>query len=99
MEGKMENGQSLTRLLHNLIREHGQYKDQSYYVDVNSFPLSDKRLLLAYFEGAEWLEYAYESEIKTDALFSDHSKFIQKSIDDDCDELYREDMEEMRSYR
>lgn len=97
--GKMQNGLSLTRLLHNLTREHGQYKHGTYYVDVHSFPLSDKRLLLGHFESAEWLEYAYESEVKTEALFNEFSAHIQKLMDDDCDELYREDMEEMRAYR
>lgn len=97
---KLSNkGLSLTKLLHDLIREHGQYYDNSYSVDVESFPISDKRLLLSHFESAEWYEYACKSHLHTETLFAEHKNHIQELIDQDASEIYREDMEEMRSYR
>ena len=94
-----KKGFALTRLLHQLIREYGQYDDGSYSVDVDNFTLSDKRLVLSHIESAEWYEYACESIAKTEALFSECSKSMQKLIDDCCHEVYCEDMEEMRNYR
>jgi hypothetical protein len=96
---KMRKGISLTKLLHNLIREHGQYKNNSYSVDVEQFPISDKRLLLSHFESAEWYSYACLSHLHTETLFSEHKAYIQELIDADCAEVYIEDMEEMRSYK
>lgn len=97
---KLSNkGLSLTKLLHDLIREHGQYYDNSYSVDVEAFPISDKRLLLSHFESAEWYEYACKSHLHTETLFSEHKAHIQELMDIDASEIYREDMEEMREYR
>ncbi len=92
-------GLSLTNLIHNLIREHGKYKHGSYSVDVESFPISDKRLLISHFESAEWYEYACESATNTDVIFSESAPHIQSLFDDECDEVYRNDMEEMRDYK
>src|SRR6188768_2027133 len=86
-----KNGLNLTRLLHKLIREHAQYYDGSYSVDVDSFPLSDKRLILSHIESAEWYEYACESTSKTEALFSECSKSIQNMIDKCTHKIYLED--------
>lgn len=95
-EGKFTmKGLAFTNLLHTLIREYGCYHDGSYSVDVDSFSISDKRLLISYFESAEWYEYACESAIKTESLFSDHSKELQKLFDDESNDVYKEDMEEM----
>lgn len=90
---------SLTQIIHNLIREHGSYKDGTFDLDVDELPISDKRLLLSHFEAAEWYEYACESELKTNALFSESAKYIQQLIDDECYEVYRDVMEEMRAYK
>lgn len=92
-------GLSLTNLIHNLIREYGEYRDGSYSVDVDTFSISDKRLLISHFESAEWYEYSCESVTKTEAMFSEYSKHIQSLIDDEVDEVYRDDMEEMRAFR
>jgi hypothetical protein len=98
-EGKFSmHGVAFTRLLHNLIREYGQYKNYSYKVDVNNFSLYDKRLILSHFESAEWYAHACESITNTEALFDEYKIHVQKLIDDECDEVYRDDMEEMRNY-
>lgn len=94
-----KKGFSLTNLIHNLIREHGEYHNGSYSVDVDTFPISDKRLLISHFESAEWYEYACESVTKTETIFEESAKHIQSLIDDDCHEVYKEDMEEMRAYK
>lgn len=97
--GKVQKGLSLTQLLHNLIREHGQYHNGSYAVDVEKLPISDKRLLLSHFESSEWYEYACQSHLHTETLFSEHKEYIKGLIDQDCYDVYIEDMEEMRAYR
>lgn len=89
----------LDYLIHNLIREHGAYKGGTFSLDVEQLPLCDKRLLLSHFESAEWYEYACESHLKTNTLFSEHKQYIQKLVDDECYEVYRDVMEEMRSYK
>lgn len=94
-----KKGFSLMQLLHNLIREHGEYRDNNFYVDVDDLPICDKRLLISHFESAEWYEWACESHLKTQTLFSEHKQFIQKLIDEECYEVYRECMEEMRAYK
>lgn len=94
-----KKGLSLTNLIHKLIREHGKYDHGSYSVDVNTFTISDKRLLISHFESAEWYEYACESVTNTEVIFAESSQHIQSLIDDECDEVYRDDMEEMRDYK
>ena len=94
-----KKGFSLTNLIQNLIREHGEYSNGSYAVDVNTFPVSDKRLLISHFESAEWYEYSCESAAKTEAIFEESAKHIQSLFDDECDEVYKDDMEEMRAYK
>lgn len=95
----MKKGFSLTSLLHNLIREYGTYQDNNLSVDVDNFELIDKRLLISHFESAEWYAYACESYEKTQALWDEHRNHIQKLINDDCYEVYKDVMEEMRDYR
>lgn len=90
---------SLTRLIDNLIREYGTYAKGSYMIDVDTFPISDKRLLISHFESAEWYEWACESISHTEALFLEHKDHIQKVVDENCYPVFIEDMEEMRSYR
>ena len=94
-----KKGFSLMQLIHNLIREHGEYKDGSFDLDVDSLPISDKRLLLSHFESPEWYEHACESITNTETLFDECKDYVQKLIDDECYEVYRECMEEMRAYR
>lgn len=88
-------GLALTSLIHNLIREQGKYYQGSYVVDIDTLPLSDKRLLLSHFESASWYEYVCKSPTNTQVLFDEHKDHIQTLINSECDEVYREDMEEM----
>lgn len=99
-EGKFSmHGIAFTNLLHSLIREYGKYSNNSYKVDVNNFSIFDKRLLISYFESAEWYEHACESATNTETLFDEYKHHIQKLLSDECDEVYRDDMEEIRAYR
>jgi hypothetical protein len=94
-----KKGLSLLRLVHNLIREHGIYRHGTYYLDVHALPLHDKRLLLSHFESPEWYEYACVSANHTESLFEESADYIQKFVNDECYEVYIDDMEEMRSYK
>lgn len=96
-EGKFSmHGIAFTHLLHNLIREYGQYKNDSYHIDADQLSISDKRLILSHFESAEWYAHACESVTNTETLFDEYKDHIQKLLNDECDEVYRDDMEEMR---
>ncbi len=93
------HGLAFTRLIHNLIREYGTYHDGSYAVDVNSISMSDKKLVISHMESAEWYEWACETPSRIDAMFDEHSKYIQGLVDGDAYEVYQEDQEEMRTYK
>ena|ERR1700733_6559224 len=96
-EGKFTmQGLAFTNLLHTLIREYGFYHDGSYSVDVDSFSISDKRLLISYYESAEWYEHACESIVHTESMFNECKAHVQNLINECCDDVYKEDMEEMR---
>ena len=90
----MLTDKAFVSLLHNLIREHGHYGRDGITCDVRDFDLTDKRLLLSYYEGQEWLEYAYESETNTQALFDEHKQHVQEMIDNETWAVYCEFMEE-----
>ncbi len=90
-------GMALTNLIHNIIREYGKYDRGNYSVDVNSIDLADKRLVISHFESAEWYEWACESVGHTEELFAEHAPYLQKIVNDECYEVYQEDMEEMRA--
>ena len=90
---------SLINLLHNLIREYGVSDGETYYIDAGHLSTGDKRLLLSHHESLEFIEYAYESEIKTNELFNEDKKYYQRILDDECYECYQNVMEEMMAYR
>lgn len=94
---KMQKGLSLTKLLHNLIREYGTYGRDSMEIDVNTFDLSDKRLILSHIEAIEEYEHALHSVTATEAIFNENEKIIQNIIDSECDEVYNEITDDMRS--
>lgn len=89
------NGLARTRLIHSIIREYGKYSDGNYSIDINTLSLSDKRLLISHFVDAEEYEWAHESPYKTEAVFKDNEKHMQGAVDDECFDVYKEDMEEM----
>jgi len=80
-------------LIHSLIREYGTHTKGGISCWTSSFTLADKRLLLGYYEGAEWLEYAYKSETNTLALWAEHREHVQSIVDDQCYPVYCEFME------
>jgi hypothetical protein len=90
-------GLALTSLLHNLIRDYGKYRHGSFSVDIDNFDIVDKRLILSHIMDATEYQYACQSVINTQVIFDESRKFIQRLIDDDCDEVFKEDMESRRS--
>lgn len=93
------HGMAFTRLVHSLIREYGKYENGTYSVDAGSLDISDQKLVISHLESAEWYEWASESSSRTTLLFSEHEKHLQRVIDENAYEVYREDQEEMRSYK
>lgn len=87
-------GLSLTRLLHNLIREYGQYSDGTYAINPETFSLSDKKLILSHVTDSEEYEWACNNPVRTEAVFNEYVNHIQHLLDGQCDEVYAEDMEE-----
>lgn len=87
-------GIALTKLLHNLIREYGTYHDGSYTIDPYSISLSDKKLIISHITDSEEYEWACQNPIRTESIFEEYIKYIQTLFDDECSEVYQEDMEE-----
>ena len=95
-----KKGFSLTNLLHNLIREHGTYHDGSYAVDVLTFPLSDKDYSSRRFESPRWYRYMpVDHQLILKRYLMSASIRAAGVVDKECDEVFKEDMEEMRDYR
>jgi len=84
--------------VHELLREYGEVYDGSYYVHFNDLDLPDKKILLSYV--AENFEYeeALSCPIKLDAYFKEYVKTMQRLLDSEGDEAYRDVMEEARNY-
>jgi hypothetical protein len=87
-------GISLTNLLHTLIREYGTYHDGSYCIDPTNLSFSDKKLVLSHVTDSQEYEWASVNPTRTEAVFQEYIKHIQTLFDSECDEVYREDMEE-----
>ena len=95
LEGKVtKKGLALLNLTHSVIREYGKYSHNNYSVDVMAISLADKRLVVSHFEAAEWLEWCTGNATRIEALFSDHAKYFQELVDNECFAVYCEDQEE-----
>lgn len=90
----VKKGLSLEKLIHDLIREYGTYAHNNFDVDIDKFSLTDKKLLIANLESAEWFEWACESPSRIEAMFQEHYKYINELINDECYTVYCEAMEE-----
>jgi hypothetical protein len=88
-------GISLTKLIHSLIREHGSYYDGTYSIEPDSLPLHDKKLILSHITDSEEQERAFSCPTRTEALLYENISHIRSLFDDECTEVYQEDMEEM----
>jgi len=89
------NGLALTRLLHNVIREYGKYDGVNYSVSLSEIDLADRKLLLSHILDSGEYEWAMKSSSRINAYFDENRKHIQNLIDNECQEVYQEDMEEM----
>lgn len=89
-------GLALTQLLHSLIREYGTYSHGSLSIDPYSLSLSDKKLVLSHITDGGEYEWIIENPIRTEAAFEEYINHIQSLFDDECDEVYRDAMEERR---
>ena len=86
---------AFTVLVHRVIREYGKYDGHSYSVNLNDLDLCDIRLLLSHIAEHDDYEHACSSSISLENIFREYSPFMQKCIDAECDEVYRDDMWEM----
>jgi hypothetical protein len=85
---------SFTKLIHNLIREYGQYAHGSFEINVSDLVQSDKRLVLSHILDSEEYAWACESHIRADQLFNEYLETIQQLFDDECYSVYCDAMEE-----
>jgi hypothetical protein len=88
-------GLALTKLLHNLIREYGTYEDSSYAVDPKVFSLPDMKLILSHILDSEDYAFACENRERLEAMFMEYIDIVQSLLDNECDAVYHDDMEEM----
>lgn len=87
--------QAKDKIIHSIIREYGEYSDDSYDLDVRIISHSDKKLLVSYFCDSEELEFAHTSVSAGEAVFNEYLKPMQKAIDDECFAVYRDRAEEI----
>jgi len=100
MEGKYTMQRfAFTKLINQLIRENADYRHDQCHLNVACLPMSDKRLVLSHVVDSEEYEEACQSTIKTEVIFEENKKFIQKQFDLECYEVYQEYTEEMRAYK
>ncbi len=88
-------GIALTRLLHSVIREYGKSDGDSYSVDLATIGIDDRKLILSHILDSEEYEWATISWRRINAVFDDNADYVQKLIDAETWEVYREDQEEM----
>lgn len=89
------NGLSLTRLVHNIIREYGSYQGGTYYVDARTLNNSDKKLILSHVAEYDDYKTSCESQHALEAIYLENLSYVQSLIDENCDEVYSDDMEEL----
>lgn len=95
-EGRLSvNGHSRTKLIHNIIRDYGKYSDGSYDVHLDDISRIDKKILLSHILESEDYEWMCEDLSRIELMMNEYEKFINRLIDNECSEVYREDMEEM----
>ncbi|HLA58582.1 MAG TPA: hypothetical protein VK622_07470 [Puia sp.] len=95
-EGRqLKHGHSLTNLIHNIIREYGIYSCGTYDVHLKDISKIDKKLLLSYVLESGDYEWMCEDASRLNLMFKENEKFIERMIDNECSEVFREDMEEM----
>lgn len=92
------NGFAMQKLIHNIIREYGSYKDNCYTVNLSDISLSDKKLLLSHLIDADEYEEICANSTLAEMMFQEKKDNLWKLIDRECDEVYREDMEERRQW-
>lgn len=87
-------GIALINLLHSLIREYGTYKHGSLSIDPNTLSLSDKKLVLSHITDSGEYAWIMENSIRVEVSFQEYIEHIQLLLDEECSEVYREDMED-----
>lgn len=84
------------RILHNVIREFGSYKDGTIYININDLPLYDKKMMLMTFcDSVEEYEKSTATQEGFNALWHEHREFMQDRIEQEIGTVYCEDMQEM----
>lgn len=82
--------------LHDLIREYQTYKNGYYSLHFYDLPRVEQTIFLSHLLDAD--EFAHYSSRKSlmDEAIRENEKMAQQIIDDHIDDVYHEDMREMR---
>jgi hypothetical protein len=91
---RMNQRFAFTKLIQSLIREYGEYHDQSLVVDISDLSNVDKRLLISHVVDAEEFEWACANPTRLEQIFNEHKRYIQELFDDESADSYAEAMEE-----
>lgn len=91
-------GFAFEKLIHEIILDNGTFKNGSFVVKLSDLSLSEKKLLLSHVLEADEYEEACERPVLAEQLFKEREDFFWKAIDRECDEVYRDVMEERRQY-
>lgn len=96
MEGVFTvNGASFKRLLHAIISEHGTYNHGNLHVCAHALPMAEKKLILSYLLDLDDYSRIYESNTFFEIMFEKRYTHIQSLLDEECDEVYYDVMQEM----
>lgn len=85
--------------VHNILREYGEVHECSFYAEVKDLDLVDQKILLSYI--AEDWEYkdALTNSYRLYAWIKEYYKDMQKLLNSEGEEAYRDYMEEAHCYR
>lgn len=87
-------GKAFIELIRSIISDYGHYSHGSYSVDIDSLTLADKKLLLSHILEASDYEWACQNPVRTEVIFDENRKALDRLISDEADQIFRDEMEE-----
>jgi hypothetical protein len=82
------------KFVNSLIEEHKEIDRDGYKIDINSFPLYDKKILLSHLVGPSEYEWANQNESRINCLFQEYHDYLKEIFDTQLSTIYSQDMYE-----
>lgn len=90
----MDNGISISDIIHGLLIDYGHYQRGCMWIDAESLTTSEKKLILPFIVDQSECKDAFVSSKKLDALYKKHQNYIQSLIDQESDRMFFDNMRE-----